>query len=114
MDSINLNRVETTLPGVRPEDIIKAGHASQAQKKQFADDFESVFIEKLLDEMKNTIGEWGFEQDGASRQIQGLFWLHLARDIGAKGGLGLSKEIYQSLNQDENKLGEAELLDNKL
>ncbi|MHC4155610.1 MAG: hypothetical protein ACYST6_11910 [Planctomycetota bacterium] len=46
-----------------------AGELSQAKKKQVAKDFESVFISKLLDEMKNTIGDWGFERDGASQQI---------------------------------------------
>ncbi len=110
MDSLNLTLINPALP----DNSKKIKDASQAQKEQFAKDFESVFIEKLLDEMKNTIGEWGFEQDEAGRQIQGLFWLHLARDMGAKGGLGLSKEIYQSLNQAENKLGNAEVLDNKL
>jgi len=70
---------------------------SEDEKKQIAKDFESVLLNKLLDEMKNTIGNWGFDKDGASSQVQGIFWLYLARDIANNGGIGLWKDIYQFL-----------------
>lgn len=114
MDTINANLIDTLLPQTSPDGIKRSGDASQAQKIQFAKDFESVFIEKLLDEMKNTIGNWGLEQDAAAKQVQGLFWLHLAQDVSAKGGMGMWKEIYQSLNQAEHETGNAESLDKKL
>lgn len=66
-------------------------------KKQIAKDFESILISKLLDEVKNSLGHWGFDQDGASQQVQGLFWLYLARDIADKGGFGLWKDLYESM-----------------
>lgn len=68
---------------------------SEEKKKQVAKDFESVILNKLMDEMKNTIVDWGSEKDGTSAQIQGIFWLYLARDIANNGGLGLWKDIYQ-------------------
>ncbi len=71
---------------------------SEDEKKQIAKDFESVLLNKLMDEMKNTIGSWGFDKDGASSQVQGIFWLYLARDIANNGGIGLWKDIYQFLN----------------
>jgi len=82
---------------------------SEEKKKQVAKDFESILINKMLDEMKNTIGSWGFEKDGPSEQVQGIFWLYLARDIGNSGGLGLWKDIYQFLNNAEkaNTAGKA-------
>jgi Rod binding domain-containing protein len=70
---------------------------SQEKQKQAAKDFESVLLGRLLDEMKNTVGDWGFEKDGASQQIQGIFWLYLARDIADKGGVGLWTDIYEFL-----------------
>jgi len=77
---------------------------SERRKKEVARDFESVLLNKLLGAMKDTIGDWGFDRDGASEQIQGLFWLHLARDIADKGGLGLWKDIYQFLdNKDQSR-----------
>jgi Rod binding domain-containing protein len=89
------------------QDIDKnaAGELSQAKKKQVARDFESVFISKLLDEMKNTIGDWGFERDGASQQIHGIFWLYLARDVANKGGFGLWEDVYRLLTSSDGTGG---------
>lgn len=75
---------------------------SEEKKKQVAKDFESVLLTKLLDEMKKSIVDWGSEKDGASKQIHGIFWLYLARDIANNGGLGLWKDIYQSLTNAEH------------
>ena len=109
-DSLNL----TLTSPVLPDSSSKLVDKSSLQNEQFARDFESIFIEKLLDEMKNTIGDWGFEQDGSSKQIQGLFWLNLARDVSSRGGLGLWKEIYNSLDMGHNKTTTEQSFDNKL
>ena len=109
-ESLNLN----SLKSPRVDESTKSGNLSNAQKEKFAKDFESIFISKLFDEMKNTIGDWGGEQDGASQQIQGLFWLNLAQDVSKNGGLGLWKDIYQSLNDIENNTNPSKNLDNML
>jgi flagellar protein FlgJ len=110
-----VDRLNLTLTNpVLPDAATTMSDASQEKKVQFAKDFESVFIEKLLDEMKNTIGDWGLEQDDASRQVQGLFWMHLARDVSNNGGLGMWKEIYQSLGDAENKTDSDNSLDREL
>ena len=109
-DSLNL----TFTNPVQPDSSGKLADKSSLQKEQFARDFESIFMEKLLDEMKNTIGDWGFEEDAGSKQIQGLFWLNLARDVSGKGGLGLWKEIYNSLDTKNNKTTTDKSLDNTL
>jgi len=81
----------------------------QQKYERVAKDFESVLLTKLLDEMKNTVGDWGFEADGASKQLQGMFWLYLARDVANKGGFGLWKDIYNHLTaaDAENDAGES-------
>lgn len=77
---------------------LQAPRAAWAAKEvQATKDFESVLITKLLDAMKNTIGDWGLERDSASEQMQGVFWLYLARGIADAGGFGMWKDIYQSL-----------------
>jgi Rod binding domain-containing protein len=88
-------------------DELNQDEITEQEKEQIAKDFESLIINQLLDEMKNTIGEWGSEKDGASTQIQGIFWMYLARDIADNGGLGLWKEIYKTLpdNGPENSAG---------
>lgn len=96
------------------EKMVKAEDASEAKKIQFAKDFESVFINKLLEEMKSTIGNWGLEKDEASKQVDGIFWLYLAQDMADNGGLGMWKDIYQSLDGMENKNIETKLLDANL
>jgi Rod binding domain-containing protein len=90
---------QPVLPPVPLEHLSKTDleHVSQDKKKQIAKDFESVLLNKLFDQMKNTIGDWGFEKDGASEQVQGLFWLYLSQDVANNGGIGLWKDIYQFL-----------------
>ena len=114
MHSTKLILTEAVSPQAQLEKIEKINSVSEAKKKQFAKDFESVFINKLLDEMKNTIGDWGDEKDGASKQIDGIFWLYLARDIADNGGFGMWKDIYQFLTDSENKNSTTKLLDENL
>jgi len=100
MDSAKLILTEPVSPPALLEHLPKSEleNVSEERKKQLAKDFESVLINKMLDEMKNTIGSWGFEKDGPSEQVQGIFWLYLARDIGNNGGIGLWKDIYKFIN----------------
>ncbi|MGB2823917.1 MAG: hypothetical protein WBF17_23260 [Phycisphaerae bacterium] len=73
----------------RPE----AGRNDKALR-QAAKDFESVLLHKLLEEMQNTIPESGLAGSGTTKQLHGLFWTFLAKDIADKGGLGLWKDLY--------------------
>ena len=114
MDGSNLILTGKVLPPTLLGQIKNTEAVGDAKKKQFAKDFESVFINKLLDEMKNTIGDWGNEKDGASKQIDGIFWLHLARDIADNGGFGMWKDIYQSLADSKNKNSTTNFLDENL
>jgi len=96
------------------EDLNKIDGASEERKKQVAKDFESVFVHKLLDVMKDTIGDWGFEKNEADRQVQGIFWLYLARDIANNGGFGLWKDIYQFLSNSDQTIATTESLDKNI
>ena len=115
MDSTNLILTEPVLPSTLLDNLdgislcekianrkaSKIDGLSEAKKKQAAKDFESVLLTRLLDVMKDTIGDWGFDEDGASEQVQGLFWLYLARDIANQGGFGLWRDIYRSLSDTD-------------
>jgi len=87
---------------------------SEPKKVQAAKDFESLLLSRLLNEMKDSIGEWGFKKDGVSRQIQGIFWSYLARDMANNGGLGMWKQIYESINLTQGLKSEGEPLDSKI
>jgi len=101
MDSAKLILTEPVLPPVPLGhlDESRLHSVSDGKKRQIAKDFESLLLNKLLDAMKNTIGDWGFDKDGASSQVQGIFWLCLARDLADNGGIGLWKDVYQFLTR---------------
>ena len=112
MSSSDLIIDSHVMPTALPEKANNADKATEAAKIKFAKDFESIFINKLLEEMKNTIGEWGDEKDGASQQVNGMFYMFLAKDLGENGGFGMWKDIYNSLK--ENKSSSQALLDKKI
>jgi len=103
MDSTKLILTEPVSPPTLLEHLDQSRLKSipGEKKKQVAKDFESVLLDKLLNEMKNSITDWGLEKDAASKQTQGIFWLYLGRDIANNGGLGLWKDIYQYLFNTE-------------
>jgi Rod binding domain-containing protein len=111
MDSSNI--IDSAVSSVGSQQINKPIDKTDAAKLQFAKDFEGIFINKLLEEMKNTIGQWGDEKDGAAQQIDGIFWMHLGKDLGDKGGIGMWKDIYKSLTPNENT-NTAQSLDKQL
>lgn len=87
----------------------------EERKKQIARDFESVLLAKLFDQVQESVGGWGLEEeDTASQQVQGLFWLHLAQDVADKGGLGLWKDIYQYLQQMDGMADTGQITDEGL
>lgn len=103
MDSTKLILTEPVSPPNMLEGLGKSklDSLSDEKKKQVAKDFESVLLNKLLEEMKNSIVDWGLEKDAASKQTEGIFWQYLSRDIANNGGLGLWKDIYQFLSKIE-------------
>jgi len=92
----DLISVPTPLRNLNKVDVIP-----EQKKEQVAKDFESILLSRLLDEMKSSIGDWGFEESASSEQIQGIFWLYLARHLANNGGLGMWRDIYQTLPNPE-------------
>ncbi|OHB62218.1 MAG: hypothetical protein A2168_02130 [Planctomycetes bacterium RBG_13_50_24] len=116
MDSSKLILTEPVSPPVPLDNLRKSdfNNIPEEKKKQIAKDFESVLLNKMLDEMKNTVGDWGFEKDGASNQVQGIFWMFLSRDIANNGGIGLWKDIHQFLTNAEKSNTADESLDGQI
>jgi len=109
MDSATLILTEPVAPPALLEHLPESrlDKVSDEKKRQIAKDFESVLLNRLLDQMKDTIGEWGFESDGPASQVQGIFWFYLAQDVANSGGLGLWKDMYQFLaGGDQGKTGQ--------
>ncbi|HSV27360.1 MAG TPA: rod-binding protein [Sedimentisphaerales bacterium] len=84
-----------------PAILIQAPGMNESQaenrKVEAAKGFESLLIGKLLDAMKETVGESGLLEDEGSEQMQAMFWMHLSGAISEQGGFGLWKDIYKSI-----------------
>ena len=116
MDSTKLILTEPVSPPAPLEQLQKPGlkNISDEKRKQITKDFESVLLNKTLDQMKNTIGNWGFEKDGPFEQVQGIFWMYLARDMANNGGIGLWKDIYQFLANADKSSAAGKSLDGQI
>lgn len=87
---------------------------SEQEKQRLAKSFESVLLTRLFDQVKESVGGWGLEEDGASKQIQGLFWYYLAQDVADKGGFGLWRDIYRSFEALDGGGANGESIDREL
>lgn len=116
MDSAKLILTEPVSPPTQLQrlDKSKLNSATDEKKRQIAKDFESVLLNKLFDQMSKSVGNWGFDKDGPSEQVQGIFWLYLARDIANNGGMGLWKDIYKSLTGSDQTNTAGKSLDGKI
>ena len=116
MDSAKLVLTEPVSPPMQLERLEKPNldSATDEKKKKIARDFESVLLNRLFDQMSKSVGNWGFDKDGASEQVQGIFWLYLARDIAENGGMGLWKDIYKSLTASDQTDTAEKSLDGKI
>lgn len=93
MDTTNMILTESVSPPALLSGANPGSGPSEEKKVNAAKEFESILIGRLLDEMRNTIGDWGTEKDATSKQVHGLFWLFLANDIASKGGFGMWKDM---------------------
>ena len=91
-----------------------ANSADDKKIEKISKDFESVLLSKVLDEMKNTIGNGLGDEEAGSEQVKGMFWLFLARDLGEKGGLGLWKDLTRFFKDTQKTNTTAQSLDEKL
>lgn len=72
----------------------------QEKRKHVAKQFEAVLLHQMMKTMKATIPESGLFDDSTTNQYQDMFWSFLAQDVGEQGGLGLWKQIYNSMPKE--------------
>ena len=87
---------------------------SVAKKEEMAKGFESLLIGKLLDEVQKTIGKYSIADDGAAKQVNGIFWQFLGQEMSENGGFGLWKDIYKSFERMEESNAITKTLDEKI
>jgi len=68
--------------------------------KEVCREFEAIFVQMLLREMRNTVPKNGFfGQSNASEIYQSMYEQALADEISKNGSLGLADQIYKSLSK---------------
>lgn len=93
-----MNVYDTLAATPPPPALSEAAPASDHDKlARAAQDFESLLLTRLLNEMKETVGTWSGEKDSATRQIHGLFWMQMAQTLADQGGLGLGRQMLDAL-----------------
>ncbi len=66
-------------------------------------ELESLFINYLLKEMRQTIEKSGFLSGGRAEEIYtSMLDTHMAKEFAHKGGIGLSSMFMEQLKQNEN------------
>jgi Rod binding domain-containing protein len=75
------------------ENLAANPDAQGAALEKTARDFESVLLHRVFEEMRRSVPESGLLDSGTSDQVQSMFWMYLAQDVAAKGGIGLAKEL---------------------
>lgn len=77
---------------------LQSKHRSSQDLQDAVRQFESILLVRLFEEMKRTIPEGGLLDDPMCKQMNDLFWYYLADDLAAKGGLGISDELYREMS----------------
>ncbi len=92
-------------PGLKPIDLMMAGKigqpkatTNQAKAHAAAQDFESVFLNSMIQQMYTGIdGDGPFGGKGAGGVWRSFLTQEIAKSFAQSGGIGVAKEVYQTL-----------------
>ena len=82
----------------------KGGEAGDAKLREAVEGFEAIFIQKMWQQMRNTIPKSGMFKSREEKVWQGMFDQELSVKMSKSGGIGLSDMLYKQLS---DKLGDA-------
>ena len=86
---------------LRPVFDLSATHThSDAQIKQAAKDFETIFLQMMLKEMRNTIHKSGLMGNSqATDMFQSMQDEQISRQLASAGGIGIGSMVYGQLQK---------------
>lgn len=93
----SLRPVRSTFPAA------PAGHRGGTENggrlKKACAEFEALFINQLLKELRATVEKSGLMDGGQAEEVYtGMMDAEIARDLASKGGIGLAAILYRQLN----------------
>lgn len=85
-------------PGMGIVDKAKKTSTSQASLKAVAEEFEALFLQQLLQQMRKTVPESElFGDRKAEKLFESLLDEEMSVEMSKAGGIGLSRIIYEQL-----------------
>ncbi len=89
---------QVSLPQVRSGKEKSSGENDRSGLKQMCQDFESIFVNSLFQQMRKTVPDEGFLSGGSDLELyQEMMDMEVAREMARKGGLGLGRMLYEQL-----------------
>ena len=93
------NQIEKVKDSVERHKLASTG-ANDPDLKKACAEFESLFMSYLLKEMRTTIPKSDFINGGRAEEIYtSMLDSEMARDLSAKGGIGLSSILLDQLDR---------------
>ncbi|MFZ0611997.1 MAG: rod-binding protein [Desulfobacterales bacterium] len=77
----------------------RANTENGGRLKKACAEFEALFINQLLKELRATVDKSGLMDGGQAEEVYtGMMDTEIARDLASKGGIGLAAILYRQLN----------------
>lgn len=92
---LEVDRLRTNLNGVQDKD---------AKLREACEGFESIFIQKIWEQMRKNVQQDGYLHSRDEQTYQGMYDQEFAKKMTAAGGIGLADMLYEQLSQ---RLGES-------
>jgi Rod binding domain-containing protein len=78
---------------------IAPGKSKNAKLREACEGFESVFLQKMWEQMRKTVPKEGFLHSKDEETYQSLFDVELCKKMASAGGIGLADMLYEQLAQ---------------
>ncbi len=85
------------------EDKKRASQTKEMALQEICQKFESIFVQKMFQEMRKTVPKTGYIQKDFSMNVyQEMFDKQIAQEMANKQHLGLGKALYEEYRSVEN------------
>ncbi len=85
---------------LRPSETKTSGASDESnrQAKKACSEFEALFINMMLKELRATVNKSGFMDGGKAEELYtGLMDNQISRDLADQGGIGLAEMLYRQM-----------------
>jgi Rod binding domain-containing protein len=109
MEIFNPNKIHPSISSPlqgKAENIankVGGGVQKDADLQSAAQDFEAIFLHKMLESMRKTVPKSGLLESFSSDMYQSMFDEELANEMSQKGELGLADFMYKQLDVTQPK-----------